>query len=355
LTAIIPARALNAPKGMRVLQAQAQVTPLEHRLTSLAARDPGVALSILEGIGRHLEPHHVQELRGAARFLEIGGSARALAVTLGNPRIHTQSSVRATLVRFNDLTPQEAASVDAIVSLRGMGERATDGIVGIGTNFPVPGSYYLTIAELLPSSDSGLSSVISDLVSWSGDTKWQGASGVLRAAKKILADHPGARLRFEVSIRSGGKLVRSTDVVAILPAGDPLAYILVEVKEAPVEALRISRRRGEGGGAARQFRKDVLFELRDAELYDLREEILFELRNPDPPPGHPLARIRWFVRHPLDPDGQLISGGALTDYKGRVRQALVRAFDGGALKGHPRRTELIDAFHAHFDEIVQFF
>jgi hypothetical protein len=322
---------IRVPQGIQVLQAQMAVPPLEAAITSLAANDPAIARLIIAGIGRHLKPEHVRELQGAARFLEIGGSPRTLAVALGVPDKHDSSSVRTTLERFNGLTPQEATSVDALIQLRGTGRHATDAIVGIGSRFDPPGSYYLTVAELRPVSESGLSHVVGGLASFEANLN-QGASGVLRAARKLLADHPGARLRFEVIMTSEGQVVRITDILAELPAEDPLGHIRGEVKEADTVVLQFGR-------SASQFRHDVLL----------------ELRHPTPAPGHPLSRIRWYVRHPKGPDGQFLTGDALKAVHDRIKAILMRAFDGGALVNHPRRAELIDAYSNHFDEIVRFF
>jgi hypothetical protein len=322
----------NVPKGIRVLQAQNAVPQLEPMLTRIAVTDPGGVRQILAGLGRHFELETVNSaasvlaIKGIFRVLEIGGQ-RILDVALGlGQRYGTPTTLKA-LGQFNELLPQDLSGIDATIRLLGSGRRGTDAIIGIGRNFVPSRSVYGAIGDLAPHVEGGFEELFRYLMSEQPNLN-QAALGSLLAGQKMLAEHPGARIRFELELRRGETLFRVVDVHVTLPPSDPLGFIAAEVKEvADIRILRVGR-------AIHQFARDV-------------EEAL---AHPPPAGFRPLARIRWLVRMPA---------GSIEELKSahdEVKQILRRAFDENyALRTHPRRDEALQEFEHHFDEIVVFF
>ncbi len=303
---------------------------LLQKLEAIAVTDAAGATRILDGIGRYFEPASQADFRAMLRFLESGGSTEALGTLLAYSRNYGPLSVARALRQMSTFSRAEMQGLEALVGyLRGT-RNATDRLVGIATNYEPAGSVFQTFGEIIPASSGGLDQVIGYAASGNQNFN-QAALGTLRAGREILAQHPGARLRFEVEAQTGGFL-RISDIMVTLPSGVS-TYLRVEIKEVVDFAIL------ETGGAVRQFARDVHL----------------ELQLPPAPGAHRLSRLRWMVRRPARPGGGVKSDAELLQDRQRIRMNLRKAFDNPVIGPESVRRALRDVFDAHFDEIVQFF
>jgi hypothetical protein len=330
LVPLVGSATTNTATALRTLQV-AGANDLLRSLATIARTNPEAVRRILDGVGRHFEVGSQADFRAMVRFLEAGGSPDALGTVLGYSRLHGQYTAARALRQLGSMTPAELRGVDELIRFLGGGERATEKVLGIATNYSEPGSVFQTFAELIPVSAGGLEQVISYAGSVSQNFN-QAALGALWAGRAIIAAHPGARLRFEVEAQTGGFL-RVADIIVALPPGAASGFLRVEIKEiADFSVLEM-------GHAVKQFARDVHL----------------ELQTPVPPGAHRLSRLRWMVRRPDRPGGGLKTDAELVQDRERIRIILRSAFDEPVIGSPALRRALRAEFDAHIDEIVQFF
>jgi hypothetical protein len=320
----------NTARALRVLR-EGGANELLSALETIARTKPDVVQRILDGIGRHFRAGSQADFRSMVQFLQAGGSTEALATVLAYSRAYGHLSAARAVRQLATLSQAELRGMDELIRFLGGGERATDRVIGIATNYSEPGSVFRTFAELMPATSAGLEHVMAYAGSASQNLN-QAALGALRAGREILARHPGARLRFEVEAQAGGFL-RVSDIIVTLPPGARAGYLRVEIKEvADFSVLEM-------GHSVRQFARDVHL----------------ELQTPVPAGLHRLARMRWMIRRPAHDNGVLKTDSELVQDLERIRNNLRDAFNDSVIGPVALRRALRAEFDAHVAEIVQFF
>jgi hypothetical protein len=206
----------NAAKGLRFVQAQNAVPSLEATLTSIAAADSETATELLVGLGRHFKLEAIKDaasvlaIKGIAHFLEIGGSPRTLAVTLGLGNEYGTNAVRIALARFNTLQSSDLAGIEAIIALRGDGRSGLDRIVGIAAGFDEPGAVFRSIGVLSSRTESGFDQLVRQLASPDLGARVQ-ARNAMEEGLGIVVRSPTQRLRFERQTVGGASVLSVRD------------------------------------------------------------------------------------------------------------------------------------------------
>ena len=205
----------NIQRGLRVVQRQNAVPPLEAALTSMAVTDPAAVRQILDGIGRHFRLNTVNDgasieaIKGIARFLEVGGQPSTLAVALGLGDTASTGVIRTVLAQFKSLSAAEAKGLDVIVRVRGIRSAATDSIAGIAMHHPQPGPIYVGLAEIEPYTANGLEQLIRQLASDNPALR-QEALVALQDARALIAGGT-SRLEFNRQTLQGVQALRVRD------------------------------------------------------------------------------------------------------------------------------------------------
>ena len=205
----------NIQRGLRLVQAQNAVPPLEAALTSIAVTDPAAVRQILEGIGRRFRHDTLNDLasieaiKGMARFLEVGGQPGTLAVALGLGDTST-AGIRTALAQFMSLSASEAKGLDVIARVRGTHSAATDSIAGIALHHPQPGPILAGLAEIEPHTANGLEQLIRQLGSDDPALRQEGLVALLDA-RNLLAGGAAPRLEFNRHTVNGVQALRVRD------------------------------------------------------------------------------------------------------------------------------------------------
>jgi hypothetical protein len=220
LTRLVSAPQSLAARGLRVLQLQSAVPPLEYMLTLIAKSRPPLATDLMTGIGRHVPATETLAIQGFAHVLEIGG-AEMLKIVLGlGTRLRAGSTsatsrygtneVRVALGRFTTLSASDLGGIEAIIRLRGDGRSAFDGIVGIAVHFDPPGPVYSALGTLESRTESGLNQLVGQLASPNAALRQEAHDAMLEGID-IVGRSPTRRLRFERRTIGGQQALRARD------------------------------------------------------------------------------------------------------------------------------------------------
>jgi hypothetical protein len=243
LKRLVGAPQSNAARGLRVLQQQSAVPPLEAKLTSIAIDNPETATKLLRGIGRHLSAKDTLAIQGIAHFLDIGGAPKTLAVVLDDGGAASSAEVREALGRFKALTASEAQSLEVIVQTRGTGAAGADSIIGIAALHDAPGPICSALAELAPYTDKekGLAPLVRALASKAAAERQEGLDA-LQEARALVTQSTKPRLQFERRTIAGIPRLRARDAsVPIKPSPPSHDYNIHHVElltEADVTRLQ---------------------------------------------------------------------------------------------------------------------
>jgi len=210
LAKLITRRGTYAANVLDIVRAQSAFPALERMLADIANSKPGIARTILEGMGRHKITDE-EAIRGIGRFLEAGGKPETLAVAVGNGNRFGARETIATLRKFGSLTPAERKGIDKIVELHGVRGHGTDSIVGVGAHYDPAGPIYAAIDELAPYTEHGLGQFIDQLASADAGRRRE-AEGALNQARELLAKGASPKLLFDRRTVDGVQALRVRDV-----------------------------------------------------------------------------------------------------------------------------------------------
>jgi hypothetical protein len=207
-------------RGLRVLQAQNAVPPLEATLTSIAVADDAVATAVLAGIGRHVSATDTAAIQGIARFLEVGGKPATLAVVLGAGERTSSVQVLTALAKLKALSAQQAAGLDIVIAQRGGGAAGTDTLVGIAARHAEPQLIFGALAEMEPytTRGKGFDQLILQLGSDSPALRQEGLNAL--ASAEALMQWGTPRLEFSRETVGGVTGLRARDASAVNAPSD---------------------------------------------------------------------------------------------------------------------------------------
>ena len=257
LKRLVGAPQSNAARGLRIVQEQSAVPPLEYTLTLIAKDHPKTATELLQGIGRHLSAKDTLAIQGIAHFLTIGGAPETLAVALGAGGTASSAEVSAALGRFKTLTASEAQGLKVIVQTRGTGAAGVDSIIGIGAFHDAPGPIFSALAELAPSTEKGLGQLIRELASGAAAERQEGLDA-LQKARTLVSQGGKPRLQFERPTIGGIRELHVRDASAPPPAGGgDLAALARPYRRGVRDCGTTARRHCAGGPARRPIRRST--------------------------------------------------------------------------------------------------
>jgi hypothetical protein len=344
-------RPTAAARRIAATQQLAQTTAegqrfLDEVLTAAGRENPALAGRILEYL-QYLERGPTSaEFAAMADFLRRGGEARELAAILarGRRQPYLRSWIRDFLEELPHLREGDLRGLSVVFELHGYGQRGAETVLNIHRYIGRANAKYAFGAlNDLAAHSEGLERVLVDLASFS-QVKNQGALGQLLAARRLLEENPGVRLRFEVP-----DINRVVDI-EVITRYTGVALRQVEVKDV-TQLFWLTRPH-----TTRQLARDIARSVRATAGTGER----------------PLSRIQWLIRR-----GELEQtlSQRLTDaaYRAEIAARLgkapadvtfrdvVRAEMSGAFE-HPVAAELGDALQAarrdfddNFDKVVVFF